>query len=227
MRPFAGLAAVSTVAAGMLRRAVSRPVLVGVAAAVDGAHFLAVPGASALVIAVNDAGPLGESVLASSLPPRWARRIRVVRDSDAGERAVRAGLAAVVVDDPATAASLARATQTPLVPMGITGGVAAMPPGHRLPVGGRPRVVVRAGRPLGGPGGSAEITAATVVAAVDRLLAEERLGWYGSLLAAATPAPVQSAATAAAAETWRSRWQASEPVDQRTRRPVWVTPNQR
>lgn len=214
---------IPTVLGGTVRRAVSRPVLAGrVATLVDGAHFLDVP-ASALVIAVNDAGALGESVLAAALPARWARRMRMVRDVGAGEAAVRCGLAAVVVDDAGTAASIARATGVPLVPLGITGGVAAMPPGHRVPVGGRPRVVARAGRPLGHPGGIADVTASAVAAAVSRLLAEERLGWYGALLADTRSSAGSASVGAGAATSWRTRWLATEPVDRRTRRAVWVT----
>jgi len=227
------MGATRTIATGTARRFISRPMVIGwVAAAVDGAHFLDIPSRS-VVIAMNDAGPFGASVLAAALPRHWARRLRLVEDVASGQRAVRSGLAAVVVDDPATAAEIAGSTQTPLVPIGITGGRAAMPPGHRLPVGGRPRVVARAGRPLGHAAGETTVTGSAVAAAVNRLLTEERLGWYGSMLAdtaAAQPASSGAAHPDGVTEpgdgrrdSWRSQWRDVAPIDQRTRRAVWVT----
>jgi 1-acyl-sn-glycerol-3-phosphate acyltransferase len=74
----------------------------------------------------------------------------------------------------------------PVVPIALCGSYAAMPRGRNWPKPGRPRITIRYGRPLHPaadekPGDFRR----RMTEAVVRLAAEEQLGWYGALRAAA------------------------------------------
>ena len=72
------------------------------------------------------------------------------------------------------------------MPIALRGSYAAMPRGRNWPRPGRPRVTVRYGRPLV-PEEGEDVRAFRVrmAKAVSQLAAEEDLGWYGALRAAA------------------------------------------
>jgi 1-acyl-sn-glycerol-3-phosphate acyltransferase len=74
----------------------------------------------------------------------------------------------------------------PCVPIALRGSYAAMPRGRNWPQPGKPRVTVRYGRPLV-PEEGEDVRAFRVrmAKAVSQLAAEEDLGWYGALRAAA------------------------------------------
>ena len=117
-----------------------------------------------------------------------------------------------------------------------------MPRGRNWPVPGRPRVVVRYGRPLAPEEGEgARAFNVRVGQAVARLWAEEDLGWYGSLRAqaegragaadragsgrdrSAARAPVTAAASSPPAKvvSWRRTWESTRPLAPRRRRSAW------
>jgi 1-acyl-sn-glycerol-3-phosphate acyltransferase len=84
------------------------------------------------------------------------------------------------------AAHLCVAKGLPAVPVAIRGSYAAMPRGAGWPQRGRPRITVRYGRPLRpAEGEKAGDFRRRMAEAVTRLAAEEDLGWYGALRAAA------------------------------------------
>jgi 1-acyl-sn-glycerol-3-phosphate acyltransferase len=84
------------------------------------------------------------------------------------------------------AAYLATSKRLPVVPIAICGAYAAMPRGRNWPMPGRPRITVRYGRPLyPEPDEKAADFRNRMAEAVSRLAAEEQLGWYGALRAAA------------------------------------------
>jgi 1-acyl-sn-glycerol-3-phosphate acyltransferase len=74
----------------------------------------------------------------------------------------------------------------PVVPIAIRGSYAAMPRGSSWPKPGRPRITIRYGRPLyPREDEKAGDFRRRMAEAVSRLAAEEELGWYGALRAAA------------------------------------------
>jgi 1-acyl-sn-glycerol-3-phosphate acyltransferase len=84
------------------------------------------------------------------------------------------------------AAHLCVAKALPVVPIAISGSYAAMPRGRGWPLRGRPRIAIRYGRPLyPAEGEKAGAFRRRMVEAVTRLAAEEEIGWYGALRAAA------------------------------------------
>jgi len=84
------------------------------------------------------------------------------------------------------AAHLCVAKALPVVPIAISGSYAAMPRGRGWPQRGRPRIAIRYGRPLHpAEGEKAGAFRRRMVEAVTRLAAEEEIGWYGALRAAA------------------------------------------
>jgi 1-acyl-sn-glycerol-3-phosphate acyltransferase len=86
-------------------------------------------------------------------------------------------------------AYLAVGNKVPVVPVAICGSYAAMPRGRNWPQPGRPRITVRYGRPLHpAEGEKAGDFRRRMAEAVARLAAEEQLGWYAALRAAAAGA---------------------------------------
>jgi hypothetical protein len=125
----------------------------------------------------------------------------------------------------------------PAVPIALRGTFAAMPRGRRWPRPGRPRVTVRIGRPL--HLGAAETVPefrARLVRAVATLWAEDDLGWYRALRAAADDSlalPIGSRSvlpTTASGEPadghdvapWRRVWEATRPLADDGARRVWT-----
>jgi 1-acyl-sn-glycerol-3-phosphate acyltransferase len=127
----------------------------------------------------------------------------------------------------------------PCVPIALRGSYAAMPRGRNWPQPGKPRVSVRYGRPLV-PEEGEEVRAfqLRMAKAISQLAAEEDLGWYGALRAAADDdleipggaRPVRPGAVKAkepkpdgSAEQvahWRRIWASTQPLDDKRRR-VW------
>lgn len=130
------------------------------------------------------------------------------------------------------AAHLCVSAGVPAVPIGLRGSYQAMPRGRRWPVPGRPRVAVRYGRPLYPESGESQrdfrIRMSRAVAA---LWAEDDLGWYGALRAAAedtltlplTRRPIVPTGTDRAAGTprWRRVWESTRPLRKPGPRRVW------
>jgi 1-acyl-sn-glycerol-3-phosphate acyltransferase len=136
------------------------------------------------------------------------------------------------------AAHLCVSKNLPVVPIAIRGSYAAMPRGRGWPQRGRPRIAIRYGRPLHpAEGEKAGDFRRRMVEAVARLAAEEELGWYGALRAAATgtldvpgfrsaePKPAQLPAGAPGAAVsprgeqmahWRRIWYSTRPAPQRS-----------
>jgi 1-acyl-sn-glycerol-3-phosphate acyltransferase len=110
--------------------------------------------------------------------------------------------------------------QVPIVPVVLRGTFAAMPRGRNWPMPGRPRIVVRYGKPLVPTDGeSARSLHDRMVDTVSRLWAEEELGWYRSLRASAQGelgAPVGPAGA-----EWRRIWQSTQPLPNRRAPAVW------
>jgi 1-acyl-sn-glycerol-3-phosphate acyltransferase len=131
------------------------------------------------------------------------------------------------------AAVLCVAKGIPCVPIAIRGSYAAMPRGRNWPHSGKPRVAIRYGRPIV-PEEGEDVRAfrARMAKGVSRLAAEEDLGWFGSLRAAADgtlDAPAGSRAirpgALAGADTgpvahWRRIWSSTKPLTAKRRR-VW------
>lgn len=133
------------------------------------------------------------------------------------------------------AAQLCVLKRVPAVPIAVRGTYAAMPPGRRWPQPGRPWVTVRFGRPLYlRPDEGVREFRVRLVQAVARLWAEQDLGWYGALRAAADgtlPVPgTQDGALPSVpvgkppepeAASWRRMWEATRPLTDERRRRVW------
>lgn len=84
------------------------------------------------------------------------------------------------------AAQLCATKHVPAVPIALRGTYAAMPRGSRWPRSGRPRVTLRFGRPLSvEPDEDVPEFRTRLARAVATLWAEEDLGWYRALRAAA------------------------------------------
>lgn len=119
------------------------------------------------------------------------------------------------------AAQLACQHGVPAVPVAIRGAFAAMPRGQNWPRAGRPRIAVHIGRPLRPEiGETGPAFSARLAAAVNQLWAEEDLGWWRAMRAAADaslPAP-----TGPPAASWRRIWESTRPLpDRKASRPVW------
>jgi 1-acyl-sn-glycerol-3-phosphate acyltransferase len=101
----------------------------------------------------------------------------------------------------------------PAVPVALRGTYAAMPRGRRLPLPGRPRVVVRYGRPLWPEADEgARAFGARLGTAVARLWVEEDLGWYRALRTEPRVA-VESTHGPRDAARWRRVWESTRPLD--------------
>lgn len=135
------------------------------------------------------------------------------------------------------AAQLCVSKGVPAVPIALRGTHAAMPRGTYWPRPGRPRITVRYGRPLhAAPEEGLREFRLRLVRDVARLWAEEDLGWYGALRAAADGAlelPTHRRgvlpSTAAGAghdggtvAPWRRYWESSRPPADDGPRPVWT-----
>jgi 1-acyl-sn-glycerol-3-phosphate acyltransferase len=141
------------------------------------------------------------------------------------------------------AAHLCVTNRVPIVPVVLRGTYAAMPRGRNWPLPGRPRVVVRYGPAITPEEReSARGFNLRVGQAIARLWAEEDLGWYGSLRAAAegrlvlptgpevvvtgplsAPAPVVEKPVKVA--SWRRTWESTRPLAPRRRPSAWQDPD--
>jgi len=134
------------------------------------------------------------------------------------------------------AAQLCVAKGVPAVPIALRGTFAAMPRGRHWPRPGRPRLTVRIGRPLHvAPGEGVHEFRSRLVQAVARLWAEEELGWYRALRAAADgtlalPSSPRGVLPTTVAGTpsdgrevapWRKRWEATRPATDDGVRRFW------
>ncbi|MGH3864995.1 MAG: lysophospholipid acyltransferase family protein [Pseudonocardiaceae bacterium] len=135
------------------------------------------------------------------------------------------------------AAQLCAMKGVPAVPIALRGTFAAMPRGRRWPRPGRPQVTVRIGRPLRiGADESVPEFRTRLVRAVATLWAEDDLGWYRALRAAAEDSlalPTGSRSvlpsTASGQPTqdndmapWRRVWEATRPPADDGPRQVWA-----
>ena len=135
------------------------------------------------------------------------------------------------------AAQLCAMKRIPVVPIALRGTFAAMPRGRRWPRPGRPRVTVRIGRPMHIEADeSVPEFRARLVRALATLWAEDDLGWYRALRAAADdslalPAGSRSALpTTTAGEPaessdiapWRRLWETTRPPADDGPRQVWT-----
>ncbi|MGH3902939.1 MAG: lysophospholipid acyltransferase family protein [Pseudonocardiaceae bacterium] len=135
------------------------------------------------------------------------------------------------------AAQLCAMKRVPAVPIALRGTFAAMPRGWRWPRPGRPRVTVRIGRPLHiGPDEGVTEFRTRLARAVATLWAEDDLGWYGALRAAAdgelalpiSPRGVLPTTTAGQpadgrdVAPWRRVWEATRPPTDDGPRQVWT-----
>lgn len=108
----------------------------------------------------------------------------------------------------------------PAVPLALRGSFAAMPRGRNWPVPGRPRVAVHIGAPIHpGEGESIRDFNERLGQAVSRLWAEEDLGWYRSLRAAADGGIKHPSGPDSA--RWRRIWESTRPLPDDRPRPVW------
>jgi 1-acyl-sn-glycerol-3-phosphate acyltransferase len=118
------------------------------------------------------------------------------------------------------AAQLCVMKGVPAVPVVLRGTFAAMPRGRNWPMPGRPRIVVRYGKPLiPAEAEGARSFQDRMIATVSRLWAEEELGWYRSLRASAggelgIPVGPQAA-------QWRRIWQSTRPLPNPRTPAVW------
>jgi 1-acyl-sn-glycerol-3-phosphate acyltransferase len=134
------------------------------------------------------------------------------------------------------AAQLCAMKEVPAVPIALRGTFAAMPRGRHWPRPGRPRVSVRIGRPLRIEADeSVPEFRARLVRAVATLWAEDDLGWYRALRAAAEdtlalPTGSRSALPSTASgqppqddnmAPWRRVWEATQPHADDGPRRVW------
>lgn len=135
------------------------------------------------------------------------------------------------------AAQLCAMKHVPAVPIALRGTFAAMPRGRHWPRPGRPRVTVRIGRPMHLEADeSVPEFRARLVRALATLWAEDDLGWYRALRAAADdslalPAGSRSVLpTTTAGEPadssdvapWRRVWEATRPPADDGPRQVWT-----
>ncbi|MFY9809273.1 MAG: lysophospholipid acyltransferase family protein [Pseudonocardiaceae bacterium] len=135
------------------------------------------------------------------------------------------------------AAQLCAMKGIPAVPIALRGTFAAMPRGQRWPQRGRPRVTVRIGRPLHiGVDETVPEFRIRLVRAVATLWAEDDLGWYRALRAAADdtlalPTGARSALPSTASgqpgqdndvAPWRRVWEATRPLADDGPRQVWT-----
>lgn len=135
------------------------------------------------------------------------------------------------------AAQLCAMKQVPAVPIALRGTFTAMPRGRRWPRPGRPRVTVRIGRPLHiRPEEGVPEFRARLACAVAALWAEDELGWYGALRAAADGTlalptssrrvlPTTAAGTPADGRDiapWRRMWESTRPPADDGPRRVWT-----
>jgi 1-acyl-sn-glycerol-3-phosphate acyltransferase len=135
------------------------------------------------------------------------------------------------------AAQLCAMKGVPAVPIALRGTYAAMPRGRRWPRPGRPRITVRIGRPLHIQADETVPDFRTRLArAVATLWAEDDLGWYRALRAAADdslalPTGARSVLPTTAAGQpadgrdvagWRRIWEATRPPADNGSRRVWT-----
>jgi 1-acyl-sn-glycerol-3-phosphate acyltransferase len=135
------------------------------------------------------------------------------------------------------AAQLCAMKGIPAVPIALRGTFAAMPRGRRWPRPGRPRVTVRIGRPLRIEADETVPEFRTrLVRAVATLWAEDDLGWYRALRAAAdgslglptgSRSVLPTTASGQPAEgqdmaPWRRVWEATRPPADGRPRQVWT-----
>ncbi|MGH3843910.1 MAG: lysophospholipid acyltransferase family protein [Pseudonocardiaceae bacterium] len=134
------------------------------------------------------------------------------------------------------AAQLCAMKQVPAVPIALRGTFAAMPRGRRWPRPGRPRVTVRIGRPIQvGAQESVPEFRARLVRAVATLWAEDDLGWYRALRAAADDTLALPTGSRSVLPTttsgqpaddrdmapWRRIWESTRPPADGGPRQVW------
>jgi 1-acyl-sn-glycerol-3-phosphate acyltransferase len=118
------------------------------------------------------------------------------------------------------AAQLCVTRNVPCVPVVLRGTYAAMPRGHNWPLPGRPRVAVRYGSPiLPEAGEGARSFQQRMGASVAQLWAEEEMGWYQSLRAAAEGSVQLPTGPKAAA--WRRHWESTRPLATRQSPRAW------
>ena len=135
------------------------------------------------------------------------------------------------------AAQLCAMKGVPAVPIALRGTFAAMPRGRRWPRPGRPRVTVRIGRPLHIQTDESVPEFRTRLArAVATLWAEDDLGWYRALRAAADDSlavpttsrgvlPTLAAGPPVGGQEiapWRRVWEATRPPAEDGPRRVWT-----
>ncbi len=135
------------------------------------------------------------------------------------------------------AAQLCAMKGVPAVPIALRGTFAAMPRGQRWPRPGRPRVTVRIGRPLHiAVGETVPEFRTRLVRAVATLWAEDDVGWYRALRAAADDSlalptgsrsvlPTTSSGQPADGHEmapWRRVWEATRPPADNGPRQVWT-----
>jgi 1-acyl-sn-glycerol-3-phosphate acyltransferase len=149
------------------------------------------------------------------------------------------------------AAALCVGKGIPCVPIALRGTFGAMPRGRNWPRPGRPKVVVRYGRPLYPEAGqSVREFSASMLGEVTRLWAEEDLGWYQALRSSAAGAIAAPTGPAAIAATpadvpadqladsegrpparivpapdggakWRRVWESTRPLEDERPQTVW------
>ena len=145
------------------------------------------------------------------------------------------------------AAALCLGKGVPCVPIALRGTYGAMPRGRNWPRPGRPKVVVRYGRPIRPePDEGVRDFSFRMMSEVTRLWNEEDLGWYQALRASAagelTPPTGPAAITAApstpelpaadpgtdvavpaapAAANWRRIWESTRPLTDERPRAIW------
>ncbi|MGQ0775072.1 MAG: lysophospholipid acyltransferase family protein [Pseudonocardiales bacterium] len=135
------------------------------------------------------------------------------------------------------AAQLCAMKGIPAVPIALRGTFAAMPRGRSWPRPGRPRVTVRIGRPLSpAPDEGVPEFRTRLARAVATLWAEDDLGWYGALRAAADdtlaiPTSARGVLPVTAAgqpgdgrelPAWRRIWESTRPPAEDGPRRVWT-----
>ena len=135
------------------------------------------------------------------------------------------------------AAQLCAMKHVPAVPIALRGTFAAMPRGRRWPRPGRPRVTVRIGRPMYLEADeSVPEFRARLVRALATLWAEDDLGWYRALRAAADDSLALPAGSRSVLPTttsgepaessdvapWRRVWEATRPPADDGPRQVWT-----